>query len=109
MSVELVALHGLNNSPEVWSGVADTMRTADLRWHEPTLERLIEVHSTHATSEWFLMEALQRGYRMGVTAGSDSVDGRPGASHPLPAGGRRCRAWPGGSRRRSNGERRQST
>ena len=57
-------------------------RTADLRWHEPTLDRLLEVHSTHATSEWFLLEALRRGYRMGVIAGSDSVDGRPGASHP---------------------------
>ena len=57
-------------------------RTADLRWHEPQLERLIEVHSTHATSEWFLLDALKRGYRMGVIAGSDSVDGRPGASHP---------------------------
>ncbi len=57
-------------------------RTADLRWHEPSLDRLLEVHSTHATSEWFLLEALQRGYRMGVVAGSDGVDGRPGASHP---------------------------
>ena len=57
-------------------------RTTDLRWHEGSLERLIEVHSTHATSEWFLFEALERGYRMGVTAGSDGVDGRPGASHP---------------------------
>ncbi|MBL8698788.1 MAG: DUF3604 domain-containing protein [Alphaproteobacteria bacterium] len=57
-------------------------RTTDLRRHDPTLERLIEVHSTHATSEWFLFEALERGYRMGVTAGSDGVDGRPGASHP---------------------------
>lgn len=57
-------------------------RTTDLRRHDPTLERLIEVHSTHATSEWFIFEALDRGYRMGVTAGSDGVDGRPGASHP---------------------------
>lgn len=57
-------------------------RTTDLRRHDPSLERLIEVHSTHATSEWFLFEALERGYRMGVTAGSDGVDGRPGASHP---------------------------
>jgi hypothetical protein len=40
------------------------------------------VHSTHATSEWFLLEALRRGYRMGVIAGSDGVDGRPGNSHP---------------------------
>lgn len=57
-------------------------RTADLRWHEPSLDRLLEVHSTHATSEWFLFDALRRGYRMGVTAGSDGVDGRPGGSHP---------------------------
>ena len=57
-------------------------RTADLTWHEPELDRLLEVHSTHATSEWFLFEALRRGYRMGVIAGSDGVDGRPGNSHP---------------------------
>jgi Protein of unknown function (DUF3604) len=57
-------------------------RTADLAWHEPGLDRLLEVHSTHATSEWFLFDALRRGYRMGVIAGSDSVDGRPGNSHP---------------------------
>lgn len=57
-------------------------RTADLRWHDPALDRLIEVHSTHATSEWFLLDALARGYKMGVIAGSDGVDGRPGNSHP---------------------------
>lgn len=57
-------------------------RTTNLRWQEPAVERLIEVHSTHATSEWFMLEALERGYRMGVIAGSDGVDGRPGASHP---------------------------
>jgi len=57
-------------------------RTADLAWHEASLDRLLEVHSTHATSEWFLLEALRRGYRMGVIAGSDGVDGRPGNSHP---------------------------
>ena len=57
-------------------------RTADLKYHEPTLDRLLEVHSTHATSEWFLFDALRRGYRFGVIAGSDSVDGRPGNSHP---------------------------
>jgi hypothetical protein len=57
-------------------------RTADLAWHDATLDRLLEVHSTHATSEWFLFDALRRGYRMGVVAGSDGVDGRPGNSHP---------------------------
>ncbi len=66
-------------------------RTADLQFHEPGLDRLLEVHSTHATSEWFLFEALKRGYRMGVVAGSDSVDGRPGASHPGRMGVRNLR------------------
>ncbi|HVE51662.1 MAG TPA: DUF3604 domain-containing protein [Casimicrobiaceae bacterium] len=66
-------------------------RTADLRWHSPDLDRLIEVHSTHATSEWFLFDALRRGYRMGVIAGSDGVDGRPGNSHPGHMGVRNVR------------------
>ena len=66
-------------------------RTADLAWHEPGLDRLIEVHSTHATSEWFLFDALRRGYRMGVIAGSDGVDGRPGNSHPGHMGVRNVR------------------
>lgn len=57
-------------------------RTSNLDWHEPAFERLLEIHSTHATSEWILHEALARGYRMGVTAGSDGVDGRPGTSRP---------------------------
>jgi hypothetical protein len=55
---------------------------ADLAYHEPELEPVIEIHSTHATSEWFLEEALQRGYKVGFTGGSDDVMGRPGASHP---------------------------
>ena len=66
-------------------------RTANLEWHEPGLDRLLEVHSTHATSEWFLFDALRRGYRMGVIAGSDGVDGRPGNSHPGHMGVRNVR------------------
>lgn len=66
-------------------------RTADLQFHEPSLDRLLEVHSTHATSEWFLFDALRRGYRFGVIAGSDGVDGRPGASHPGRMGVRNVR------------------
>ena len=66
-------------------------RTADLNWHAPELDRLLEVHSTHATSEWFLFDALRRGHRMGVIAGSDGVDGRPGNSHPGHMGVRNVR------------------
>jgi hypothetical protein len=57
-------------------------RTSNLAWHEPVLERLVEVHSTHATSEWMAVEAMRRGWRFGITGGSDGVDGRPAASHP---------------------------
>ena len=57
-------------------------RTSNLAWHEPAVEKLVEIHSTHATSEWIVHEALRRGYRFGITGGSDGVDGRPGASHP---------------------------
>lgn len=54
-------------------------RPTNLDWHAPEIEPLFEVHSTHATSEWFLFDALRRGYRVGVTAGTDGVMGRPGA------------------------------
>jgi len=54
-------------------------RPTNLDWHAPEIEPLFEVHSTHATSEWFLFDALDRGYKVGVTAGSDGVMGRPGA------------------------------
>jgi len=54
-------------------------RPTNLQWHAPEIEPLFEVHSTHATSEWFLFDAIRRGYRVGVTAGTDGVMGRPGA------------------------------
>jgi len=57
-------------------------RPTNLNFHEPKIERLAEIHSTHGTSEWFFLDALKRGYRCGVTAGTDGVVGRPGADHP---------------------------
>ena len=57
-------------------------RYADLRWHSPELEPLIEVYSGWGEFEWFLREAMDRGYRVGFTAGSDDHKGRPGAAHP---------------------------
>jgi hypothetical protein len=75
-------LHGHYRRTDTLTAVHVGGRTSNLAWHEPSTERLLEVHSTHATSEWFLLEALRRGYRLGVTGGSDGVDGRPGASNP---------------------------
>ena len=57
-------------------------RPTNFEFHEPRIERLVEIHSTHGTSEWFFFDALRRGYRVGVTAGADGVSGRPGADHP---------------------------
>ncbi|MBI4639206.1 MAG: DUF3604 domain-containing protein [Candidatus Tectomicrobia bacterium] len=56
-------------------------RRANLAYHDPELEPLIEVYSHWGCFEWFLEEALRRGYRVGVTAGSDGHRGRPGASY----------------------------
>lgn len=57
-------------------------RMTNLDWHEPRIEKLAEIHSTHGTVEWFFMECLRRGYRVAVTAGTDGVMGRPGADRP---------------------------
>ena len=57
-------------------------RMTNLEWHEPKIEKLCETHSTHGTVEWFFMDALARGYKVGLTAGTDGVMGRPGADHP---------------------------
>ncbi len=57
-------------------------RPTNLDWHAPEIEQLAEIHSTHGTSEWFVTDALRRGYRVGITAGTDGITGRPGACHP---------------------------
>ena len=66
-------------------------RPTDLSRHAPELEPLFEVHSTHGTSDWFVLEAIRRGYKVGVTAGTDGVMGRPGACHPGRRLARNCR------------------
>ena len=57
-------------------------RYANLNWHDPKLEPLIEVYSEWGEFEWFLREALEKGYQVGFTAGSDDHKGRPGAAPP---------------------------
>ena len=55
-------------------------RRAELRWIDSELEPVVEVHSAHGTSEWFLRQALATGARVGFLAGSDDHMGRPGAT-----------------------------
>lgn len=57
-------------------------RYANLEWHDPELEPLVEVYSEWGEFEWFLREALEKGYKVGFTAGSDDHKGRLGAAHP---------------------------
>lgn len=57
-------------------------RPTNLEWFDQRTEKLCEIHSTHGTSPWMIEEALERGYRVAVTAGTDGVMGRPGACHP---------------------------
>ena len=57
-------------------------RYANLTWHDPALEPVMEVCSAWGEFEWFLFDALKRGYKIGFVAGSDDHKGRPGASHP---------------------------
>ena len=57
-------------------------RYANLDWHDPEFERLVEVYSEWGEFEWFLKWALGNGYRVGFTAGSDDHKGRPGAAYP---------------------------
>jgi hypothetical protein len=57
-------------------------RPANLAFHDAALEPVIEVHSTHGTFEWFLHEALERGYQVGVIAGSDDYKLRLGGAYP---------------------------
>ena len=55
---------------------------ADLTHHEPALEPVVEVTSTHGSFEWFLRETLERRYLLGFVGGSDSYTGRPGDDRP---------------------------
>ena len=57
-------------------------RYANLNWHDPNLEAVIEVYSEWGEFEWFLRQALAKGYRVGFTAGSDDHKGWPGAAPP---------------------------
>lgn len=73
--------HALRNE-EVLINMHAGGRPTNLDYHAPEIEPLAEIHSTHGTSEWFVLDALERGYKIGITGGTDGVAGRPGADHP---------------------------
>lgn len=53
-------------------------RPANPNWHEPRLERMIEIMSDHQRSHEWAYEFLRKGYRLGFMASSDNHTGRPG-------------------------------
>ncbi|SFV26143.1 hypothetical protein [Hyphomicrobium facile] len=57
-------------------------RRANLDWHDPALERLIEVSSTWGHFGWFYQEAISRGYKLGASAAGDEHRGRCGGGAP---------------------------
>lgn len=56
-------------------------RYANLDYHHPRLEPLLEITSCHQTYEKLAWESLHRGYRMGFIGGSDDHRGNIGNSH----------------------------
>jgi hypothetical protein len=57
-------------------------RRANLDWHDPSLERLIEVSSSWGHFAWFYQDAIARGYKLGASAAGDEHRGRCGGGAP---------------------------
>lgn len=57
-------------------------RRCNMAWHHPKLERLVEIGSAWGQFEWLLRDAVQRGWKLGVSANSDEHRGRCGGGVP---------------------------
>ena len=55
-------------------------RRANPAWHDPRVERLIEIFSDHRRSHTWAYDFLARGQRLGIIASTDGHIGRPGNS-----------------------------
>ena len=53
-------------------------RKANPAWHNPRIERLIELFSDHQRSYQWAYAFLKKGYRLGIMASTDNHTGRPG-------------------------------
>jgi len=98
-SVEEVwqSLHALGDK----RAMVTAHHTADWRYHDPILQRLGEIYSKWGTCEYpgnpldlrpaippreYVQEALGWGYHLGIIAGGDTHDSRPGNQTPEPFG-----------------------
>lgn len=57
-------------------------RRANWDYYDPELEPVLEICSCHGHFEWFLHDALERGYKIGVVGASDDHTCRPGLAFP---------------------------
>ena len=91
------ALHALGER----RAMVTAHHTADWRYHDPVLQRLAEIYSKWGTCEYpgnpldrrpaippreYVQEALGMGHRLGIIAGGDTHDSRPGNQGPEPFG-----------------------
>ena len=53
-------------------------RAGNPKWHNPKVQRLIEIYSEHFRSEPWAAEFLKKGHRVGIMASSDNHYGNPG-------------------------------
>ena len=53
-------------------------RAGNAKWHNPKVQRLVEIYSEHFRSEAWAAEFLKRGHRLGIMASSDDHYGNPG-------------------------------
>ena len=79
---------------ETFAGREDVMlvphvggRRANLKFFDPALASVVEIHSSHGAFEWFGLDALRRGLQVGFICGSDVHSGKPGASRPSAGAG----------------------
>jgi hypothetical protein len=91
------ALHALGEG----QAMVTAHHTADWHYHDPVLQRLAEIYSKWGTCEYpgnpldrrpaippreYVQEALGMGHRLGIIAGGDTHDSRPGNQGPEPFG-----------------------
>lgn len=53
-------------------------RAANSKWHNPKVERLVEIFSEHRRSHKWAYDFLNKGYKLGIIGSSDNHTGRPG-------------------------------
>ena len=61
-------------------------RRGNPQWHQPEVQRLIEIFSEHRRSEDWAGTFLKRGHRVGIMASSDDHYGNPGHGYLRPTG-----------------------